>query len=336
MDLGLFLCHFTVKVSISLPRIFQPPGAVGVRPEIIYNEVMTQNFKTGYIALMGVPNVGKSTLLNRLVGEKLSITSPKPQTTRHRLLGILNLPEAQLLFMDTPGVIDPKGALNEALVRAALTGLGEADVVVWLVEPKPPDTRDRVLLPHLQKLNRPLIVAINKIDLVAKPRLLPLIAAYHDLFPQAPILPLSALLGDGIQELMAEILKLLPLAPPFYPPDQETDVSERFLAAEFIRERVFHHLGEELPYSVAVLVEEFDESRRPELVRIRAVIYVERTSQKGIVIGKGGRLLKVIGQEARVEIEALLGAHVFLELWVKVWKNWRKDPRALRTLGYQG
>jgi GTP-binding protein Era len=297
---------------------------------------MSEKFKCGFIALMGFPNVGKSTLLNRLVGGKLSITSPKPQTTRHRLLGIVNRPEAQLLFLDTPGVLDPKGALNATLVAAALTALSDADVVVWLVEPRPPAPDDQVLLPQLRRLHRPLIVAINKIDTVAKPRLLPLISAYHELFPGVPIIPLSALLGDGTAELEAEILKLLPTSPALYPPDQETDSTERFLVAELIRERVLHHTSEEIPHAVAVQVEEFDESRRPYLVKIRVVIYVERNSQKGILIGKQGRMLKAIGAEARGEIEALLDAKVFLELWVKVWKNWRKDPKALRALGLQG
>lgn len=297
---------------------------------------MSEVFKCGYIALIGVPNVGKSTLLNRLVGDKLAITSPKPQTTRHRLLGIVNLPEAQLLFLDTPGVLDPKGALNASLVQAALTALAEADVVVWLVEPRLPAQNDQVLLPHLKQVHRPPIVAINKIDTVSKPKLLPLIGAFHELFPASPIIPLSALMGDGITELTAEILKLLPISPPLYPPDQETDSSERFLVAELIRERVLHHTSEEIPHAVAVQVEEFDESRRPHLVKIRAVIFVERNSQKGILIGKQGRMLKTIGAEARGEIEPLLGAKVFLELWVKVWKNWRKDPKALRLLGYQG
>jgi GTP-binding protein Era len=297
---------------------------------------MPDDFKCGYVALIGFPNVGKSTLLNRLVGEKLAITSPKPQTTRNRLLGIVNLPEAQFLFLDTPGVLDPKGALNASLVSAALTALSEADVVVWLVEPRPPAQNDQVLLPQLRRLDRPLIVVINKSDSVAKPRLLPLISAYHEMFPTAPIIPLSALLGDGVPELVAEILKLLPASPPLYPPDQETDSTERFLVAELIRERVLHHTSEEIPHAVAVQVEEFDEGRRPYLVKIRAVIFVERDSQKGILIGKQGSMLKAIGAEARGEIEALLGAKVFLELWVKVWKNWRKDPRALRALGYRG
>ncbi|RJR46493.1 MAG: GTPase Era [Deltaproteobacteria bacterium] len=296
----------------------------------------TENrFKCGRVALIGLPNAGKSTLLNRLVGEKLSITSPKPQTTRHRLLGIVNRPGAQLLYLDTPGVLEPKGPLNLSLVEAALSALAGADVVVWLVEPRPPDPRDRVLLPHLQQLSQPLVVAINKIDLVSKPKLLPLMAAYHQLFPGGPVIPVSALLGEGLPELEGEIIKLLPAGPPIYSEDQVTEQTERFLVAELIRERLLHHLGEEIPYAVAVDIEEFDESRRPELVRVRAVIYVERTSQKGIVIGKKGHLLKTVGQEARIEMEDLLGCRVFLDLWVKVWKNWRKDPRALRLLGYQ-
>ncbi len=303
---------------------------------MIYNIFMSSDFKCGYIALIGFPNVGKSTLLNRLVGGKLAITSPKPQTTRFRLLGIVNLPQAQLLFLDTPGILAPKGPLNETLVQAALTALKEADVVVWLVEPRLPDPWDQVLLPHLRQLRGPLMVAVNKIDLIPKPQLLPIIEAYHRLFPDSPIIPVSGLLGDGVNELLEEITRLLPAGPSLYPQDLETDASERFLAAEFIRERVLHHTGEEVPYAVAVLIEEFDESRRPHLVRIRAVIYVERDSQKGILIGKHGRMLKAIGAEARAEIEALLNSKVFLELWVKVWKNWRRDPRAIRTLGYQG
>ena len=297
---------------------------------------MSEDFKCGYIALIGFPNVGKSTLLNRLVGEKLAITSPKPQTTRRRLLGIVNLPEAQFLFLDTPGVLDPKGALNATLVEAALTALAEADVVVWLVEPRTPAPDDQVLLPQLRRLHRPLIVVINKIDTVAKPRLLPLISAYHELFPASPIIPVSALAGDGLPELVAEILPHLPASPPLFPPEQVTDSTERFLVAELIRERVLHHTSEEVPHAVAVQVEEFDESRRPQLVKIRAVIFVERDSQKGILIGKQGLRLKTIGAEARADIEPLLGAKVFLELWVKVWKNWRKDPKALRALGYRG
>ena len=309
---------------------------LAVSPQVLcYNDFMVQEFRCGYIALIGRPNAGKSTLLNRLVGEKLAITSPKPQTTRHRLLGILNLAGAQLLFLDTPGILEPKEPLNISLVQAALSALAEADVVVWLVKPRPPDSQDRVILAHLQALKNPLIIAINKIDLLDKPQVLPLIAAYHDFFPGSPVVPLSALVGDGLPALVTEIVHRLPASPPLFPQEQLTDQTERFLVSEIIRERLFHHTGEEIPYAVAVAVEEFDESRRPALVRIRAVIYVEKDSQKGIVIGKGGRLLKRVGQEAREEAEQLLQAKVYLELWVKVWKNWRRDPRAIRLFGYQ-
>ncbi len=309
---------------------------LAVSPWVLcYNDFMVQEFRCGYIALIGRPNAGKSTLLNRLVGEKLAITSPKPQTTRHRLLGILNLAGAQLLFLDTPGILEPKEPLNISLVQAALSALAEADVVVWLVKPRPPDSQDRMILAHLQALKNPLIIAINKIDLLDKPQVLPLIAAYHDFFPGSPVVPLSALVGDGLPALVTEIVHRLPASPPLFPQEQLTDQTERFLVSEIIRERLFHHTGEEIPYAVAVAVEEFDESRRPALVRIRAVIYVEKDSQKGIVIGKGGRLLKRVGQEAREEAERLLQAKVYLDLWVKVWKNWRRDPRAIRLFGYQ-
>lgn len=291
-------------------------------------------FKCGYVALCGAPNVGKSTLLNRLVADKVAITSPKPQTTRHRLLGVVNTPEAQILFLDAPGIMDPKGLLNENLVKAAMSALNDADIVVWLVTPGAPEAERERLLSHLRQVTTPLIIAINKIDTIPKPEILPLIERYHSLRPEAPVVPIAALLGDGLTNLMGEIIARLPAAPPLYPTDLLTDQTERFLAAEFIRERVFHHTSQEIPYAAAVTIEEFNENQRPRLVKIRAVIFVERDSQKAIIIGKQGSMLKVIGQEAREELEKLLDCKVFLELWVKVWKNWRKDPRALRELGY--
>ncbi|MFP3867008.1 MAG: GTPase Era [Desulfobacteraceae bacterium] len=292
------------------------------------------DFKCGYVALIGAPNVGKSTLLNRLVAEKVAITSPRPQTTRHRLCAVVHRPEAQLLFLDSPGIIDARGALNKTLVRAALNALAEADVVVWLVTPQEAEAQTRIISSHLARSGKPIVIAINKIDTIPKADLLPLIVDYHQLFPAAAVLPIAALYGDGLPALLEEIMALLPHAPPLYPSEQLTDRSERFLAAELIRERVFHHTVQEIPYAVAVQIDEFDERQRPQLVRIRAIIYVERASQKGIVIGKHGRRLKTIGQEARADIEALLQCQVYLELWVKVWKNWRKDPQALRQLGY--
>jgi len=291
-------------------------------------------FKCGYVALCGVPNVGKSTLLNRLVADKVAITSPKPQTTRHRLLGVVNFPGAQILFLDAPGLMDPKGLLNENLVRVAVSALNDADVVVWLVTPQQQASEQEAVLAQLRLVTKPLIIAINKIDTLPKPQILPLMEKYHALGPEAPVVPIAALTGDGLTNLLGEIITFLPAAPPLYPTDLLTDQTERFLAAEFIRERVFHHTSQEIPYAAAVKIEEFDESARPRLVKIRAVIFVERDSQKAIVIGKKGSLLKSIGQEAREELEKLLDCKIFLELWVKVWKNWRKDPRALRELGY--
>jgi GTP-binding protein Era len=296
---------------------------------------MSENeFKCGYVALCGAPNVGKSTLLNRLVADKVAITSPKPQTTRHRLLGMVNTPQVQILFLDAPGIMDPKGLLNENLVKAAVSALNDADVVVWLVTPQAPETERQVLLSHLRHLTTPLIIAINKIDTIPKLEILPLIERYHSLRPEAPVVPIAALLGDGLTNLMSEIMARLPSTPPLYPTDLLTDQTERFLAAEFIRERVFHHTSQEIPYAAAVKIEEFNEDQRPRLIKIRAVIFVERDSQKAIIIGKKGSMLKNIGQEAREQLEKLLDCKVFLELWVKVWKNWRKDPRALRELGY--
>jgi GTP-binding protein Era len=291
-------------------------------------------FKCGYVALSGAPNVGKSTLLNRLVADKLAITSPKPQTTRHRLLGVVNLAQAQILFLDAPGLMDPKGLLNENLVKAAVGALNDADVVVWLVTPQEQASEQEAVQAQLRLVTKPLIIAINKIDTLPKPQILPLMEKYHTLRPEAPVVPIAALTGDGLPNLLEELVGYLPASPPLYPADLLTDQTERFLAAEFIRERVFHHTSQEIPYAAAVKIEEFDESARPRLVKIRAIIFVERDSQKAIVIGKKGSMLKTIGQEAREELEKLLDCKVFLELWVKVWKNWRKDPRALRELGY--
>ncbi len=217
-------------------------------------------FKCGYVALCGAPNVGKSTLLNRLVADKVAITSPKPQTTRHRLLGVVNLSRAQILFLDAPGLMDPKGLLNENLVRAAVSALNDADVVVWIVTPQEHEAEREVILSHLRLLTKPLIIAINKIDTIPKPEILPLIQRYHSLKPEAPVVPIAALLGDGLPNLMSEIIDRLPASPPLYPTDLLTDQTERFLAAEFIRERVFHHTSQEIPYAAAVKIEEFNEA----------------------------------------------------------------------------
>lgn len=294
------------------------------------------DFKSGFVSLIGRPNAGKSTLLNLLLGEKIAIISPKPQTTRNRILGIKNLPTGQIVFLDTPGVHSSRTRLNEAMVKVALATLQEVDAVCFLIEANRPDNEDNdLVLEDLKRVNRPIILVINKIDLVPKGRLLPIMERYSRLRAFEQIIPISALLGDGVDVLVAELSKILPRGPKFFPEDMITDLSERFLVAEFIREKVIQLTREEIPYSTAVEIEEFNERQEKNLIVIKAIIQVERESQKGILIGEKGRRLKEIGRLAREEIEAFLGARVFLELWVKVEKNWREDPQALRRLGYR-
>jgi len=293
-------------------------------------------FKSGFISLIGRPNVGKSTLLNLLLGEKIAIISDKPQTTRNRILGIKNHPDGQIAFLDTPGVHRARSKLNQSMVRAALATYNEVDGICFIIEANRPFTDENdFIMETLKKVGKPVFLAINKIDLVPKGDLLPIMDQYSRLRPFEQIIPISALLGDGVDVLVAEMLKVLPEGPKLFPEDMITDLSERFLAAELIREKVFQFTREEIPYAAAVMVEDFKEREEKNLIVINATIQVERESQKGILIGEKGRMLKEIGRLAREEIEALLGAKVFLELWVKVEKNWREDPGALRRLGYQ-
>ena len=299
-------------------------------------EEETPGFKSGFVSLIGRPNVGKSTLLNCLLGEKIAIVSPKPQTTRNRILGIKNLPAAQIIFLDTPGIHRSKDMLNQSMVRTALATLREVDVICLLIEADSPDHEENDwILENLQKVQKPVLLAINKIDRIPKGNLLPIMERYSRKRPFQQIIPISALLGEGIDILVNELLKILPEGPRLFPEDMVTDLPERFLAAEMIREKVFLLTREEIPYATAVVIEEFKEREEKNLVVIRATIQVERDSQKGILIGGKGRMLKEIGRLAREEIEALLGVRVFLELWVKVEKNWREDRRALHRLGFQ-
>ncbi len=292
-------------------------------------------FKSGFISLIGRPNSGKSTLLNLLLGEKIAITSPKPQTTRNRILGIKNLPSAQMIFLDTPGIHRSKSILNQSMVRTALSTLQEVDSICFLVEADFPDNEENEwILENLRKITKPIFLVINKIDLVSKGNLLPIMDRYSRAHSFEQIIPVSALLGEGVDPLVKELLTVLPEGPRLFPEDMITDLPERFLAAELIREKVFHLTRDEVPYAAAVAVEEFQERPDRNLVVIRATIQVERESQKGILIGEKGRMLKEIGRLARQDIEALLGTKVFLELWVKVEKNWREDPQALRRLGF--
>ncbi len=300
-------------------------------------------FRSGFVAIVGRPNVGKSTLLNALLGEKIAIVSPKPQTTRTRILGVKHLPDAQAIFLDTPGIHKAKRRLNEVMVRTALATYREVDLICLMVEPFPaspaggeePGEEDRFVLETLRGAQTPVFLLINKVDRVRKERLLPLIALYQGAFSFAEIIPLSALTGEGIDDLVRTLVRYLPEGPRYFPEDQMTDQPERLIAAEFIREQIFLATREEVPYATAVLVEEFREEPEKPLIVLRAVIYVERDSQKGILIGKGGAMLKQIGQRARGEMERLLGSKVYLELWVKVKPGWREREADLRELGYE-
>ncbi len=309
--------------------------------------------RSGFVALIGRPNVGKSTLLNRLTGEKVAIVSPKPQTTRNRILGIVTRPDAQLAFLDTPGVHVAKGALNRFMVETALNALQDVDVALFLIEAavKGDGTVEvgegnKFIIERLHKAEKKVVLAINKIDAIEKPLLLPVIDAYRKLFPFAEIFPISAIEGDGVPQLVDGLAKLLPEGPAMFPPDMVTDAAERFMVAELVREQVLRLFRQEVPYSVAVVVEHFDESEREPkgpvkpgglggLVRIDARIFVERDSQKAIVIGKGGAMLKRIGTEARKEIQRMLGAHVYLSLHVKVESRWSERAEALLKMGYR-
>lgn len=292
--------------------------------------------RSGFVTLLGRPNVGKSTLLNRLLGQKVAIVSPRPQTTRNRITGIRTLPGAQVVFVDTPGLHAPTGRLGEFMVATALKALEGVDVVVLVVEAtESPEALDEVSLGALAKVTVPALLALNKVDRLQDKRLLlPLMEAYARRHPFRELIPVSALDGTGVDRLEAAVLALLPPGPPYYPPDTVTDQPETFFVAEVIREKLFLLTRQEVPYACAVRCEELVERESGRLY-IRAVIYVEQPSQKGIVIGAGGAMLKRIGQAARQELEAFFGVPVYLDLWVDVRRHWRRDPEALRQLGYR-
>lgn len=295
------------------------------------------SYKSGYAALIGAPNVGKSTLLNQILKEKVSITAPKPQTTRNRITGILSGEGFQLVFLDTPGIHRARDRFNQILVDTALATLSEVDVVCFLIEPQNARSEmNEMILETLSSVSTPVILVINKVDALRKKEdLLPIIDHYRQKRDFHAIIPLSALLGTGVDELLGEVKSLLPEGHPYFPEEHFTDQPERFLVAELIREKIFHLMEQELPYAVAVMVEKFTEIPERNRIEIDATIHVERDSQKAMVIGKGGRMLKEIGKQARIDIEALLGCHVYLALFVRVQKNWRKDPRVLSEFGYR-
>jgi GTPase len=300
-----------------------------------------EDYRAGFVAVVGRPNVGKSTLINALLGQKVSIVSPKPQTTRNRLLGILTRPDAQIVFLDTPGIHNPLHKLGEVLVETAAATLPDADALVWLVDVSaPPNDEDRKVASIIQasQTRLPLLLGLNKVDRLdegpARGRPPKYDSEYAALAPTAEVFRISAVRGDGQPELAARLASLMPLSPPLFPPDQVTDQQVRFMSGELVREAVLHHLRDEVPHSVAVLVNEFAE-RDNGVVYISAVVYVERPTQKMIVLGKDGAMIRQIGQTARQQIEELLEARVFLDLWVKVRPKWRTDEEELRRLGYQ-
>ena len=291
-------------------------------------------YKSGFVAVVGRPNAGKSTLVNALVGEKVSIVTPAPQTTRNRILGIVNRPEAQVVLMDTPGIHKPLSRLNERMMTFVRQALEERDVALLIVDASEKFGKgDEYALQLLKEYAPRTILALNKIDRIRKPLLLPLIERYSKLHEFEEIIPISALSGAGLEELMAAVIKLLPKGPRYFPPEIYTDQPERFLAGEIIREKVIRQTRQELPYVTAVLIEEFNEAET--MTTIHATIIVEKDSQKPIIIGAGGARLKQIGTEARLELEKLFPPKVFLALYVKVEPHWRDDRAVVAELDYR-
>jgi len=297
-------------------------------------------FKAGSAALIGPPNAGKSTLLNRLLGQKISIVSPKPQTTRNRIMGVVNGPGYQLVLLDTPGIHRASGPLNSGMVNTALAAINEVDMLIFMIDATEPiktqaETRQEAAR-LLGRAKLPTILACNKTDRLAKPQLLPLIASWQEVYSFTAVVPISARSGEGVEALLAEAVQRLDAGEPFFPDDLPTDASERFIVSEIIREKIFLLTGAEIPYATAVVIELFKEDEERGLTTIHASILVEKDSQKGIIIGRGGAMLKKIGQTARREIETLLASRVLLKLWVKVERNWSKNPRMLTELGFDG
>lgn len=292
-------------------------------------------FRSGVVGLVGPTNVGKSTLLNRILGKKVAIVTPKPQTTRNRILGVYHGPEHQVVFVDTPGVHQSRSPLHESMVGSALAALREVDMVVVMMDVG--CSRDPALerlFKEVRGIRIPAILAINKIDTRPKAELLPIMEEAAQRHPFEAIVPLSALTGDGVDRLLEEILRRLQEGPPLFPPDWDTDRSEEFLAGEIIREKVYLHTHEEIPYSTAVTVDRMEFRPEKNLMLVWARVHVESPSQKKILIGKGGRMIRAVGRSARLEMEAMWGRKVHLDLMVRVEKDWTKDTRALRRLGY--
>jgi GTP-binding protein Era len=296
----------------------------------------SSDFRSGFVSIVGRPNVGKSTLLNTILGQKVAIASNKPQTTRNRILGIHNGTASQILFLDTPGLHRGRGRLNKFMVDQALAACSDVDAILFLVEATdPPGGGDDFILDILAKGKAPVILVINKVDLIARPTLLPLIETYSRRFDFAAIVPVSGQSGEGVTDLVETVTRLLPTGPRYYPEDLVTDLPERFIVAEMVREQILKQTRDEVPYGVAVVVERFEEKPEKDLVVIDALIVVEREPHKKIILGKGGARIRSIGKAARYDIERMLGTRVFLDLFVKVEKNWTQSERLLKEFGYE-
>jgi GTP-binding protein Era len=293
-------------------------------------------FHSGFVSILGRPNVGKSTLMNKIIGQKIAIMSDKPQTTRNKIQGVYTVNEGQVIFIDTPGIHKPKTKLGEYMVKTATSTLKEVDVILFLVDvAEGYGAGDQFIMDQLKEIKTPVFLILNKIDKVHPDELLPIISRYAEKATFAEVIPISALQGNNVNTLLEQILKRLPEGPQYYPSDQVTDHPEYFVVAELIREKILELTREEIPHSIAVEIEQMKKRENSETVLCSAVIYVERDSQKSIVIGKKGTLLKEIGQRARTDIETLLGTKIYLELWVKVKKDWRNKASQIRNFGFR-
>ncbi|KAA0560538.1 GTPase Era [Rossellomorea aquimaris] len=299
------------------------------------NKGSNTEYKSGFISIIGRPNVGKSTFLNRVIGQKIAIMSDKPQTTRNKVQGVFTTDDAQMIFIDTPGIHKPKHKLGDFMMKIAQNTLKEVDVILFMVNVEEGLGKgDHFIIEKLKGVKTPVFLILNKIDQIHPDALLPMIQQYNDLFPFAATVPISALEGNNVDNLLQLLKDQLPEGPQFYPADQITDHPERFIVSELIREKVLHLTREEIPHSIAVVIDKMERKQEKDLIDVIATIIVERDSQKGIVIGKQGSMLKEVGKRSRVDIENLLGSKVYLELWVKVQKDWRNRSSTLRDFGF--
>ncbi|MEH7074082.1 GTPase Era [Neobacillus drentensis] len=302
---------------------------------MLNNENSSKGYKSGFISIIGRPNVGKSTFLNRVIGQKIAIMSDKAQTTRNKIQGVLTVNDAQMIFIDTPGIHKPKHKLGDFMMKVAVNTLKEVDLILFMVNAEEGFGRgEEFILEKFQSVNTPIFLVINKIDQIHPDNLLPIIESYKEKYNFKEIVPISALEGNNVERLLDQIKSFLPEGPQYYPADQVTDHPERFIITELIREKALHLTREEIPHSLAVVLDKMERREGKEIIDVMATVIVERDSQKGIIIGKQGSMLKEIGKRARADIENLLGSKVYLELWVKVQKDWRNKMSQLRDYGF--